>query len=338
MVPSLVFAAVCNLTCSGPTDVTSPVGGHVAQAVTDTLTGCAAFDVRIAKGRAGGTVGSVAGAACGGELGLSLDSTASPALDVTDGKVSLRLRLQSRAARGIRPPAQVYAWADSITVLSVLTPSNGRAACGPPSVPCVTFVNSDSTTSGHTSVWRVEAASPSQPPTSSISLGRSFSRELEMAVSPSVAAFRIVVHAVAQETPLVPAQPPATTPIGMYKDSSFLHGGALREVLAVIFRENTTQAQRQEAVDAVGGIVIGGTRLHTGDGYYYLRIPSAVTEDALRAVAAQLMKLPQVEGAAPLTPGVSGYLRPRDGTGWQTWDGLPNVRADMKGLMSSVAI
>ena len=57
----------------------------------------------------------------------------------------------------------------------------------------------------------------------------------------------------------------------------------------VAFKEGATQPERQQAIDAVGGEVIGGEHVDRG-GYYYVRIPSDGTADVLFRTIAKLLK------------------------------------------------
>jgi hypothetical protein len=100
----------------------------------------------------------------------------------------------------------------------------------------------------------------------------------------------------------VPALPPDSIPAWVYDDSSSVVmegpcGRELKQVLVVWFRDNTSQSQRQQALDQVQGTVIGGIAVFDGDGYYYVRIPGQGTAAERARAALALRAMPQVEMA-----------------------------------------
>ena len=100
----------------------------------------------------------------------------------------------------------------------------------------------------------------------------------------------------------------AVEPAWFKDDSSYLDrsaGGWLKRVIMVAFDSNATQAERQAALDSVGGIVVGGVRLDASYGFYYIYVPSASTAQALLAAMDILDRQPKVTIAAP-----EGRVRP----------------------------
>jgi hypothetical protein len=79
-----------------------------------------------------------------------------------------------------------------------------------------------------------------------------------------------------------------------------------RDLIVLAFKEDATQSERQQAVDAVGGEVIGGEQIDRG-GYYYVRIRSDGKADALFRAITKLKTFPKVDLASPepLPPGPS---------------------------------
>jgi hypothetical protein len=71
-----------------------------------------------------------------------------------------------------------------------------------------------------------------------------------------------------------------------------------RNVLWLWFHDGTAQELRQEAIDEVCGVVIGGQRYYDS-GIYILRIPDDGTDDPLFAAIARLRALQQVQDATP---------------------------------------
>jgi len=109
----------------------------------------------------------------------------------------------------------------------------------------------------------------------------------------------------------VPALPPDSIPMAVWKeihDPRNMEPSApewaapfARNLILLTFREDASQAQRQQAVDAVGGVVIGGTPAGRG-GFYYVRIKDDGTSRPLFRATAQLRAMPQVDLASPDLP------------------------------------
>jgi hypothetical protein len=102
----------------------------------------------------------------------------------------------------------------------------------------------------------------------------------------------------------VPALPPTSQPAWVLSDSNYappatgLPLGFARNVIHIIFKVGTSQAQRQQAVDQVGGVVVGGIPLTGGDGYYDVAIPDSGQGVQLQAAVTSLLSLIQVDGAS----------------------------------------
>lgn len=94
-------------------------------------------------------------------------------------------------------------------------------------------------------------------------------------------------------------------------------GPCVYDVAVVMFHKGATQQERQAAVDLVGTLE-GGLR---ATGSYFIRLPSDTTFQVMRNSLGRLRALPQVEWASPYDlSGISlNYLRPTDGSGWQSW-------------------
>lgn len=90
-----------------------------------------------------------------------------------------------------------------------------------------------------------------------------------------------------------------------------------RRLVRVFFQPGATADQRQVAVAAVGGVVVGGSRL----GYYYVRIGGDGTLATLSAAIETLRALSQVQRAYPFdtTPVSLDGRAPTDGGNWQRW-------------------
>ena len=74
-----------------------------------------------------------------------------------------------------------------------------------------------------------------------------------------------------------------------------------RNIVLVGFRDHATHQQKQEAIDAINGVVVGGIPISKG-GAYYVRIPDDGTSRPLFRAIKKLRSFPQVELATPELP------------------------------------
>lgn len=73
-------------------------------------------------------------------------------------------------------------------------------------------------------------------------------------------------------------------------------GPCLRNVVTLAFKRTATPEEKQAALDAVGGVVVGGS----SGSIYYVKVPGdSTTTASLLAAMARLRTLPQVELADP---------------------------------------
>jgi hypothetical protein len=102
----------------------------------------------------------------------------------------------------------------------------------------------------------------------------------------------------------VSAVPPNTTPYALFDSLGLIrspdgHGvPSVRSIVVISFKDDAPQAERQAAVDAIHGVVVGGFRL-VPIAKYYVRIPGTSFEDIM-AACRRVSALTQVEFAAPL--------------------------------------
>jgi hypothetical protein len=98
--------------------------------------------------------------------------------------------------------------------------------------------------------------------------------------------------------------PPTSQPAWVLSDSNYappatgLPLGFARNVIHIIFKTGTSQALRQQAIDQVRGVVIGGIPLIGGDGYYDVAIPDTGQGVQLQAAITSLLLMSQVDGAS----------------------------------------
>jgi hypothetical protein len=74
-----------------------------------------------------------------------------------------------------------------------------------------------------------------------------------------------------------------------------------RNIVLVGFKWQASRQQKQEAIDAINGVVVGGTPISPG-GVYYVRIPDDGTSRPLFRAIKKLRSLPQVKLASPDLP------------------------------------
>jgi hypothetical protein len=131
---------------------------------------------------------------------------------------------------------------------------------------------------------------------------------------------------VLRQTPAVPAEAPDTLPTDYYDSSKTRLGAACvslrvhRDLITVTFNAGVTQAQRQAAIDLVGGQVAGGRRRGAGEGRYFVQIPFDQAGQNLCDAIDALNALPQVSSANFITYSEPLHRRPNDGPGWQRAD------------------
>ena len=98
----------------------------------------------------------------------------------------------------------------------------------------------------------------------------------------------------------VPPIAPETVPDWVYAEENIISNSPLmlgefvRNIVMVLFQPDATQAERQAAVDLIGGEVVGGSRMFITDGVYFVRIASHGAGAALFRAVVQLEALPQV--------------------------------------------
>ncbi|HEX6516115.1 MAG TPA: S8 family serine peptidase [Nocardioidaceae bacterium] len=117
---------------------------------------------------------------------------------------------------------------------------------------------------------------------------------------------------------------PATKPAWFADDSSWVNDGAppdgfLKGIVTVLFKDGTSLADRQLAVAAVGGTVIGGTPMPDGEGYYYVLVPDDGSGTQLRQAVQKLQSLPQTRVAALQLRTQPAHLIPDDSANWRSW-------------------
>jgi hypothetical protein len=163
---------------------------------------------------------------------------------------------------------------------------------------------------------------------------------------PYIIAFRIEQGV--SLAPPVPALPPESVPASiwaqLYAPANISPPTAdwgvpfPRNLAIVAFKPQATQMDRQSAISAVGGTVVGGEAVDSG-GYYYVLIKDDGTARPLFQAISKLQSLPQVDLASPDLPAVTtAYLRPHDGVNWQNWHVNPDSAAGQKWGLEATAM
>lgn len=135
-----------------------------------------------------------------------------------------------------------------------------------------------------------------------------------------------------QSRPAVPATAPDSVPSDLEDSTKWVSGEPnyagtiVRDILVLVFRPGTSQAERQFAVDQVNGTVVGGHAVPNGEGVYLIRVPTDSTLAPLFQAIATLRRLPQVSIAMPddIIMNAPTYRRPTDGAGEKKADWILN--------------
>lgn len=99
--------------------------------------------------------------------------------------------------------------------------------------------------------------------------------------------------------------PPDTIPTAIDAPSNLTMGpprlpaAFVRNIVAVRFEPEASPEERAAAVNAVGGAVVGFSRLADGDGFYFVQIPDDGTDEPLFAAIETLAAFPAVQWAGP---------------------------------------
>jgi len=312
MISIAVMAAAC-IACADDSPTASQNGARrTATVAGEPVQGCAHFEVRLGS-QSQVTVVPLTVPGCGGTLIPVVDGTAT--ID-RRGRLRLPLSLDNRGTVTIGPPVQLLGWRDSIRIVTQSSKTTVFQFVSPDSV-----VPATSPSTPGALLWRYDTLLVAAGERQVLAAGaKSRVRWIEMdAVGVSV--FRVAFHTRAvTTTPTVPPTPPSGIPLDLYHESNVIAGSRLatgpypRNVVLVRFHRSATQAERQAAIDLVGGEVVGGSPIA---GIYIVKAPEDGTDAPLVSAIERLSTLPQVASAGPdffLSP---SYEKPRDGTGWQ---------------------
>jgi subtilisin family serine protease len=302
--------------------------------------GCARFEVRV-SGRDRIQVVPDTSVQCGPVQPVL---SGEPAFDVTRKLIRLPVALENRGQRKLKVPARLYGWEDSLVVVSPPGLSGNRHESS-----YIDFVSPDSTSADSSAVlaWRYDEQLPGAGVARILAAGqRSGMRWIEISAHPGVEVVRITFQSSARRaSPPVPAAAPDTIPEGLYGNPAQILSGSpyfslsdkvLKNVVSIRFEDGTPQAVRQEAVDAVGGELIGGQPFPGMEGYYLIHVEDDGTGKQMREAIDRLNATPGVATAEPeylFDPGERDlWLKPKDDGGgdWSNEWQLDPVKADGK--------
>jgi hypothetical protein len=280
--------------------------------------GCAVFEVHVAAGKASADV--TPSPSCGpivptiaGLIGY----------DITHGVVTIPIAIKNEGRLKAHSPMAVFARLDSITVIN-----STRAGAQHPSFVQPTGVGDG--VAGGRITWSFDHndANTTTEPVGPAMV--SPARAISVTVPRNATALRVVLRARATNVFTVPMRAPASTPDSVLReqhDSAHIaHNANVKyaaDKLYVVFKRDATMEDRQAAIDAVDGTVIGGAPPE-----YFVRIPTLGDRSGAAVLHAieRLRKQPGVDGVTidMLTPPSPDYLRPHDGSGWTTWQISPD--------------
>jgi hypothetical protein len=103
----------------------------------------------------------------------------------------------------------------------------------------------------------------------------------------------------------VPATAPDTVPAWIHSNSNIVWESNrspfpfVKDLVIVLFAPSAPQVQRQAAIDAVHGRVIGGMRLNGVDGFYFVSLPPDSTHARVFEAVIALKAMAGVGAAIP---------------------------------------
>jgi len=150
----------------------------------------------------------------------------------------------------------------------------------------------------------------------------SMARSIDLVIPPGMTEVRFTLRGFGTYVLTVAARPPDTVPLDQLRDSRFpdnvitgdprFPGRVVRNKLWLLFRPTATAEQRQAAIEAINGIIVGGTVFGTGNRYpppsgphtlryYYVAFPAYPDSGAapLARAIRTLAPLPQVQDVRP---------------------------------------
>ncbi|MFN8580055.1 MAG: hypothetical protein U0163_03640 [Gemmatimonadaceae bacterium] len=190
--------------------------------------------------------------------------------------------IKNVGTRAVKGPVLIRFYSDSANGEAVQTPSD------------IVGLGDSTSNGGRIAYWRYDAVLQPGSAFQVLMPGATSARRwLELRGTNWDKKVRAKLFSEARYTDAVSVEPPDTASqslmdsLGIVLDQD---GKRVRsQLVAVDFDPTATQAQRQTAIDLVGGVIIGGDRWLPSDGTYYVRIPWATSYAAISSKA--LLKL-----------------------------------------------
>ncbi|MDZ4864140.1 MAG: S8 family serine peptidase [Gemmatimonadota bacterium] len=301
---ALTFCAISGLSCSDE-DLTAPHAAQPAVSVNTLITSdtlCARVQFSITSATAVTTVFPNR-TTCTTKLVLIRGQAATWAQS-PNRRLTLFVRLLNKSGQTLQLPVRLY------------LPSTGIRVVAPAGTPAskVVPLTPDSVEAGGGKIWFIGG-------TGTLAANDSTVQDtIKVNVMSPVTQARFQFTATANTASAggpVPALPPDSTAAWVLADSSIDTTGFTKNLLVVLFQSTATQADRQAAISMVGGVVVGGLPMTTGDGYYLVQIADSGAGLQLDSAVVRLKQLPTVVDAGREWRGTgASYLRPIDGINW----------------------
>jgi Subtilase family len=306
---------------------------HAAQSVDSTLVpassmkiGCTVLVLSITDGKGSVRVDSATRLSCGPVV-PSL--AAPPQYDATTRRLSLTMAIRNSGRLNLYPSTSLEIVRDSVAIngapartmtIQAVHPVSGDIAAATSARVSFAFDSALRSTSQTHMPVELKAGSISGV------------RVLALTLPLGATSIRLPMRASAQIRFTAALTAPGSTPEAELADShlpanviendSVFAGRLVRNKLYVRFATTATIEDRQAALDAVDGVVVGG--YHIGRfGYYYVRLPWAVGNDG-RGLDSAMRVLWAQPGVARVIPHIFTewrllYQRPTDGSGYTSW-------------------
>lgn len=333
MLTSIVVAVLC-LGCMEPLQPSLRFDLPIPAIEAGVSDGCARFQVVFDSGGTPAVQSIYNTSYCQtNDIELSSDSAT---FDAGTGTLRIRVRIRNQGVAVIVPRVRMRFNADSAKRLD----ASGETVPGLSNI--VGYQPDSAGSNGRQAFWWFDQVlAPSGQPQILLPNAQSAPRWIEVRGSTWTAKVRLKLALVGAEA-TVPATPPDSTPAFVY-DSTRVNSlpnsqlRFVRDLLVVQFSSSASQLQKDSALAALQGTVVGGKPgAVEGGGFYYVLLPADASNARLRAAEQSAVGSAVVRRAVRyvLFPASTSYQYPADGTNWQRAD----WRADTIGIFGSAAL
>lgn len=313
--------------------------------------GCARLSIRV-KGRETITVedDTVLAGPGGSCAGLRPVIRGVPEFDRTTKRVRLPVALYNNGTASVRPPARLYGWEDSLTIIAPPgLAGNGSAAT------YLDFLSSDSTLSDTAAtfpgavLWRYDTLLAQ----GGLAVGdTSGVRWIELAVHSGVHQFEVALHTRAEAFSADTTTPPVPTTIHWPQESELLLATSdknpsvqyVRNFIGVLFQDSASGASINAFISRYKGTIIGGIGSGSSVEYYILEVPdpgpsfadldTLMTTMQAETIVLDLLRIsygqvPHLRGRFPIDSGIASTRQAWMGSGNPGTQPLIAVRAPL---------